>query len=75
LSAEAASHVPNFDFQPADLLDCPCSGTGWLGREWLERREPQCTCGAGDPTDINVLHEVSCDSVPCPFCPAEATSA
>lgn len=50
---------------------CPCSGLGWLGREWLYKREPQCTCGAGDPTDVNLLHNVACDSVPCPFCPAE----
>jgi hypothetical protein len=53
------------------LLGCPCSGVGWLGQEWVYQREPQCTCGAGDPEDINVLHDVSCDSVPCPFCPAE----
>jgi hypothetical protein len=53
-------------------LECPCAGTGWLGREWLLRREPQCTCGAGDPADPSILHDVSCDCVPCPFCPLEA---
>jgi hypothetical protein len=53
-------------------LGCPCDWVGWLGCEWLYRREPRCTCGAGDPTDINLLHDVSCDSVPCPFCPLEA---
>lgn len=52
-------------------LSCPCSETGWLGCEWLERRDPKCTCGAGDPDDYNLLHKVWCDSVPCPFCPAE----
>ena len=58
----------------APLLGCPCQGVGWLGGEWLEKREPQCTCGAGDPEDINLLHAVWCDSVPCPFCPVEANS-
>jgi hypothetical protein len=53
-------------------LDCPCAGTGWLGREWLERREPRCACGAGDPADPAILHDVSCDCVPCPFCLLEA---
>jgi hypothetical protein len=56
------------------LLGCPCSGVGWLGQEWVYQREPQCTCGAGDPEDINLLHAVWCDSVPCPFCPVEAHS-
>jgi hypothetical protein len=55
-------------------LECPCAGVGWLGREWLYVREPACTCGAGDPADPAVLHDVSCDSVPCPFCPLEATA-
>lgn len=62
-----------FEFTNADLEGCPCAGTGWLGREWLEKREPRCTCGAGDPLDINLLHDVSCDCIPCPFCPAEET--
>lgn len=64
---------PPFDFTNADLGSCPCAGTGWLGCEWLDKREPRCTCGAGDPLDINLLHDVACDSVPCPFCPSEAT--
>lgn len=57
----------------APQLGCPCQGVGWLGREWLEKRSPQCTCGAGDPEDFTVLHKVQCDSVPCPFCPLERT--
>lgn len=48
-------------------LHCPCSDTGWLGREWLENRDPQCTCGAGNPNLYTVMHKVSCDAVPCPF--------
>jgi hypothetical protein len=61
-----------FDFTDADLKVCPCQGLGWLAGEWVFKREPQCTCGAGDPNDINLLHDVACDCVPCPFCPLEA---
>jgi hypothetical protein len=71
--------APLYDFSgdgtfrvEAPELDCPCAGVGWLGREWLHIRNPVCTCGAGDPADPAILHDVSCDSVPCPFCPAEA---
>jgi hypothetical protein len=46
---------------------CPCNDTGWLGREWLDKRDPKCTCGAGDPNDRMALHSVWCDAVPCPF--------
>ena len=53
---------------------CPCAGIGWLGREWLDKREPRCTCGCGDPTDATIFHDVSCDCVPCPFCPLEAAA-
>jgi hypothetical protein len=55
----------------APELNCPCAGTGWLSCEWLYKYDPACTCGAGDPNDHNLLHDVSCDSVPCPFCPLE----
>jgi hypothetical protein len=51
--------------QPAKV--CPCNDTGWLGREWLENRDPQCTCGSGDPASHTIMHKVSCDAVPCPF--------
>ena len=61
----------SFDFTDSDLAACPCAGTGWLGLEWLEQREPQCTCGAGAPDDELLQHDVSCDGVPCPFCPLE----
>ena len=71
--------APLYDFDgqgrfkvEAPELECPCAGVGWLGREWLEQREPNCTCGAGDPADPNLRHDLSCDSVPCPFCPLEA---
>ncbi len=52
-------------------LGCPCGSTGWIGREWLEVRDPECTCGSGDPNDWLAWHHVSCDAVPCPFCPLE----
>lgn len=51
---------------------CPCAGTGWLGCEWLYKRQPKCTCGAGDPADGSLSHELWCDAVPCPFCLPEA---
>lgn len=60
---------PVFRLEEA-YLGCPCA-VGWFGAEWLYRRKPRCTCGAGDPEAGGVLHEVSCDAVPCPFCPAE----
>lgn len=56
-------------------LGCPCRGFGWLGREWLDKRAPECTCGGGDPEDYRTFHSLECDSVPCPFCPAEGTGA
>lgn len=52
-------------------IGCPCSGLGWLGLEWVYRRESVCTCGSGDPEDATIKHDISCDSTPCPFCPAE----
>ena len=63
--------MKEFDFVPADLDGCPCYGSGWLGKEWLYCRESQCDCGAGCPDDPVLLHAVSCDCVPCPFCPLE----
>jgi hypothetical protein len=71
---EAAYFERTGELFPADAgcPGCPCAGTGYLGREWLEKREPQCTCGAGDPNDLYVFHAVDCDAVPCPFCPLEA---
>lgn len=56
-------------------LHCPCKGFGWLGREWLNKRAPECTCGGGDPEDYRTFHSLECDSVPCPFCPAETPDA
>jgi hypothetical protein len=50
---------------------CPCAGTGWLGREWLENREPACTCGEQTDDFEHTLHAIDCDAVPCPFCPLE----
>ena len=38
-----------------------------IASDWL-RRDPACTCGAGDDS-ILVLHDRDCDTVPCPFCP------
>jgi hypothetical protein len=60
-----------FDFTDADVFECPCQGSGWLGREWLENREPKCTCESKTDDFVNTLHTIGCDSIPCPFCPAE----
>jgi hypothetical protein len=54
-------------------LSCVCEGTRWIENEFVLRREALCDCGAGSPDDINVLHTVECDSVPCPICPLEAS--
>ena len=58
----------------AAARECPCLGTGWVSGEWVFGREPVCTCGAGDPRDISILHKWECDAVPCPFCPLEKGS-
>ena len=55
--AEAAAEGP-----------CICEGLGVLGNEWLYIREPQCTCGTDDPEFETTMHDVQCDTVPCPFC-------
>jgi hypothetical protein len=55
-------------------LSCPCDGTGWLGREWLYKRESSCTCSVGTDDFVNIPHAVNCDSVPCPFCPGVTAS-
>jgi|HubBroStandDraft_3_1064219.scaffolds.fasta_scaffold1039137_2 hypothetical protein len=55
-------------------LSCPCAGTGWLGREWLYKRAPQCSCESQTDNFDTVLHALWCDSVPCPFCPMEDTN-
>ena len=52
-------------------LTCPCQGTKLLGCEWLYKREPRCTCSKQTDDFTMVLHEMTCDSVPCPFCPLE----
>lgn len=48
-------------------LVCPCAGSGWLGREWLEQRAPRCSCDQQTDNFDTVLHRVDCDVVPCPF--------
>jgi hypothetical protein len=63
--------MSDFDFTDADVLPCPCHGTGFLGREWLESRDPRCTCYVQSDDFVNLLHTIDCDSIPCPFCPAE----
>jgi hypothetical protein len=52
-------------------LNCPCCSVGWLGCEWLYQRAPKCTCESQTDNWDTVLHALWCDSVPCPFCPAE----
>jgi hypothetical protein len=45
-----------------------CDGFKTLIAEaYLPGHEPVCTCGAG-PLDKVTLHDVNCDTVPCPFC-------
>lgn len=73
LARRADEVKENFEFTEADLEGCPCQGTGWLALEWLEKREPRCTCGGGDPADPNTFHSLDCDTVPCPFCQLETT--
>ncbi len=51
-------------------LTCICDD-GWIENSWLLQREPLCTCPDNVPTTAYTLHEVFCDSVPCPFCPLE----
>jgi hypothetical protein len=52
-------------------LRCPCEGTGWIGNEWLFFRPSHCTCEVEKDDFDAYLHDVSCDAVPCPFCPLE----
>jgi hypothetical protein len=52
----------------AEQATCVCGGSGVLGKEWLYKRESECDCGAGSPSDELTQHDVRCDSVPCPFC-------
>jgi hypothetical protein len=52
-------------------LSCLCEGTWWIDRTRLEDCAPVCTCYVGVPDWDTYLHDVSCDSVPCPFCPLE----
>jgi hypothetical protein len=54
-------------------LDCVCDD-GWISNDWLHcihPREVNCTCSSMTNDFTNVLHDVSCDSVPCPLCPLE----
>lgn len=53
------------------LLGCPCQGTHRLGCEWLYQRAPKCTCSRETDDFTRVMHELTCDTVPCPFCPLE----
>lgn len=49
--------------------ECFCMNLGVLGKEWLYKRTPVCDCPAGTSSDDEmVLHDVQCDTVPCPFC-------
>jgi hypothetical protein len=58
-----------------DLCLCPepphcvvCEDFKVLPR--LHAGEPVCTCGAG-PLDELTMHDITCDTVPCPFCDLE----
>jgi hypothetical protein len=50
---------------------CPCEGLGVLGKEWLYVREPQCDCDSDSYDPLTGVHDVQCDTVPCPFCVLE----
>lgn len=39
---------------------------GYLPRSWLYQQPDECDCG-GDG-DVLMLHDIFCDTVPCPFC-------
>jgi len=52
-----------------DVTTCWCGGLGFTEAAWAFGREDECTCGAGDPRDLLVMHDARCDAVPCPFCP------
>ena len=48
-------------------MNCPvCEGFGTVPRS-LVPSSRICTCGAG-PVNELTLHDVHCDTVPCPFC-------
>lgn len=44
-----------------------CDGYGTVPRSTVLNRAPVCTCGAGAYDELT-LHDVHCDTVPCPFC-------
>lgn len=65
-----ADGTPTFVIEQP-LLVCPCAGTYWLGRDWLDKRDSQCNCPAHTDDFLHTIHETWCDAVPCPFCPPE----
>ena len=63
------SRCQDIDQAPSN---CPvCEGFRVLPR--LHVLGLVCTCGAG-PLDELTLHDVACDTVPCPFCQLADTS-
>jgi hypothetical protein len=54
--------------------DCPCLGTGLVAGDWVFGREPECTCPVASDDFVFTLHGLTCDAVPCPFCPLEGKS-
>lgn len=46
-----------------------CDGTGYLSASFVFGGASVCTCGAADLAELAemVLHDASCDAVPCPF--------
>lgn len=44
-----------------------CEGYGTIPAGKIFTRSPRCTCGAGWYDELT-LHDIHCDTVPCPFC-------
>lgn len=45
-----------------------CADMRYVSWGWASGEPAACTCGAGDPADELVFHELTCNAVPCPFC-------
>lgn len=61
--------IPRFRKKAAVSPPCAvCEGYGTLPCAEVYLRDPVCTCGAGEFDELT-LHDIDCDTVPCPFCP------
>lgn len=53
--------------RPAYVSCAVCDGYGRVSCDYVYNRETRCTCGQG--SDVLAMHDIACDTVPCPFCP------